>query len=105
MSAYREERNAAPPTTCFPQAAHSSLRSRARAVHSLVECSAAAVLQAAYAADLRRGLEARRARRAGGKRRHSADASRPRARQAGFGRHSLDVRPLTRQAVHGRKLS
>jgi len=76
-------------------------------VHSLVECSAAAALQAAYAADLRRGLEARRARRAGGKRRHSADASRPRARQAGFGRHSLDVRPPARLAarapVHGRE--
>ncbi|KAK9835056.1 hypothetical protein WJX81_007542 [Elliptochloris bilobata] len=60
-------------------------------VNSAVEYSAARVLQAAAAAELRRGVELRRARRAGGKRRHSADFSRPALRLAGIGRHSLDA--------------
>ena len=62
-------------------------------MNSAVDHSAAHVLRAAAAADLRRNLEARRARRAGGgKRRHSADYGRPARRLAGIGRHSLDVR-------------
>ena len=62
------------------------------AVNSVVEYNAARVLQASYAAGLRREMEQRRARRAGGKRRHSADFSRPALHLAGIGRHSFDVR-------------
>lgn len=67
------------------------------AVNSVVEYNAARVLQASYAAGLRREMEQRRARRAGGKRRHSADFSRPALHLAGIGRHSFDVR--TRSAA------
>ena len=86
---------------------------RPAAVNSAVDHSAARVLRAAAAADLRRNLEARRARRAGGgKRRHSADYGRPARRLAGIGRHSLDVRsrhplqllPVWLAAVHGSAL-
>lgn len=82
-------------------------------MNSAVDHSAARVLRAAAAADLRRNLEARRARRSGGKRRHSADYLRPTRRLAGIDRHSLDVRsrhPLQLlsdrlAAVHGSDLS
>lgn len=69
------------------------------AVNSVVEYNAARVLQAAYAAGLRHEVEQRRARRAGAKRRHSADFSRPALHSACIGRHSFDVRPLSAACV------